>query len=123
MKQIVNLTCVVCPAGCRMTAELDENGKVVSITGNTCPRGKTYGESEITNPVRTLTSIVKIEGAKNHTVMLPVKTSKPIPKGTLFEAMDKIRRITVKAPVEMGDVLEKDFIAEGTDLIACKTVL
>jgi CxxC motif-containing protein len=72
------LTCVVCPAGCRMTAELDESGKVISVTGNTCPRGKTYAESEITNPVRTLTTTVTITGAADKAVMLPVKTSKSV---------------------------------------------
>ena len=123
MNQTVELTCVVCPAVCRMTAELDENGKVISVKGNTCPRGKTYAESEITNPVRTLTSIVTVTGAKNNTSMLPVKTSKPIPKASLFEAMEKIRSMTVTAPVEMGEVLEKDFLAEGIDLVACKTIL
>lgn len=123
MNRTAELTCVVCPAGCRMTAELDEDGKVVSVRGNTCPRGKTYAESEITNPVRTLTSTVKARKKTGETVMLPVRTSEPIPKGALLEAMDRIREITVDAPVNMGDVLVRDFVAEGTCLIACKTVL
>lgn len=117
------LTCVVCPAGCRITAELDESGKVISVTGNTCPRGKTYAESEITNPVRTLTSTVTIRGAADETVMLPVKTSKPIPRGTLFEAMDKVRATIAAAPVKAGDILIADFIEPGTNLVACKTIL
>ncbi len=33
------LTCVVCPRGCSLTAEL-EDGKLVRVTGNTCPRGE-----------------------------------------------------------------------------------
>ncbi len=123
MNKTVELTCVVCPAGCRMTAELDENGCVISVKGNTCPRGKTYAESEITHPVRTLTSTVTVVLADGKTAMLPVRTSKPIPKEALFEAMDKIREMTVSAPVRMGDVLVDNFMEEGTALIACKTVL
>lgn len=117
------LTCVVCPAGCRITAELDENGKVINVTGNTCPRGKTYAESEITNPVRTLTTTVTITGAASEAVTLPVKTSRPIPRGALFEAMEKIRVIVATAPVKTGDILIADFIEPGTNLIACKTIL
>ena len=123
MNKTVELTCVVCPAGCRMTAELDENGCVISVKGNTCPRGKTYAESEITHPVRTLTSTVTVVLADGKTAMLPVRTSKPIPKEALFEAMDKIREMTVSAPVRMGDVLVDNFMEEETALIACKTVL
>ena len=33
------LTCIVCPLGCRIKVELDGD-KIVSVTGNTCPRGK-----------------------------------------------------------------------------------
>ncbi|MBE6598345.1 MAG: DUF1667 domain-containing protein [Ruminococcaceae bacterium] len=116
------LTCVVCPAGCRMTAEFDDTGKIISVTGNTCPRGKTYAESELTNPVRTLTSTVAAK-SKDGCVMIPVKTSKPIPKGAMLEAMEIIRGLTVTAPVKVGDVISADFIEEGTNLIACKTVL
>ena len=123
MNKTVELTCVVCPAGCRMTAELDDAGRIISVKGNTCPRGKTYAESEITHPVRTLTSTVTVVQAEGKTVMLPVRTSKPIPREALFEAMEKIREMTVSAPVKMGDILMDHFMEEGTALIACKTVL
>ena len=113
------LTCVVCPAGCPMTVTLDENGTVVSVTGNTCARGKKYAESEITHPVRTLTSTVAVmvNGVKQ---MCPVRVDKPIPKETLFDAMNLIRAIKVDAPVKTGDIICADFIEEGTSLIACK---
>lgn len=122
------ITCVVCPAGCRMTVVLDGAGKVLSVTGNTCVRGKTYAESEVTHPVRTLTTTVPIRLFKNEasaakTVMLPVKTSRPIAKELLFEAMREIRTMSVEAPVKMGDVLAVDFMEPGVNLIACKSVL
>lgn len=113
------LTCVVCPAGCKITVTLDETGKVVDVTGYTCPRGKKYAESEVTNPVRTLTSTVTVmtkDGAK----MLPVRTDKPIPRPTLFDAMQIVRAVKVSAPVHTGDVIVENFVEEGTSLIACK---
>lgn len=117
------LTCVVCPAGCKITVEMDESGKIINVTGNTCPRGKSYAESEITHPVRTLTTTVPIRGAANHAVMLPVKTSSPIPRETMFAAMEEIRTITATAPIKQGDVLIADFMEPGTNLVACKTIL
>ena len=53
--EVRELTCVACPMGCQMTASID-NGVVVSVTGNTCPRGKKYAETECTHPVRPLTT-------------------------------------------------------------------
>ena len=52
--------------------------------------------------------------------MLPVRTDKPIPRETLTEAMEIVRKITVQAPIHTGDVIAADFIEAGTNLIACK---
>ena len=113
------LTCVVCPAGCRVTVILDDAGKVTDVQGHTCKRGKIYAESEVTHPVRTLTSTVIVE-TDSGTKMLPVKTDKPIPRESLFEAMSIIRKYIAKAPVKIGDVLIANFIENGTNLVACK---
>jgi len=118
--QKVNLTCIVCPIGCRMEATRADDGTITEVTGNTCPRGKKYALSELTNPVRTLTSTVRIMGAAEE--FLPVKTDSPIPKGKMFDAMDALRSIQAKAPVTVGDVLAENFMAEGVNLVACKTI-
>ncbi len=115
------LTCVVCPAGCKLTVTLDD-GKVVKVEGNTCVRGKTYAESEITHPVRTLTSTVTVM-TKDGKKLLPVRTDKPIPKETLFDAMKIVRSITLTAPVKTGDIAYADFIEAGTNLLVCKDEL
>ena len=52
------MTCIVCPMGCTMTVEVD--GENIHVTGNTCPRGETHAIGEIRNPVRSLTSIVRV---------------------------------------------------------------
>lgn len=116
------LTCVVCPAGCRITVTLDEAGKVTSVTGHTCARGKTYAESEITHPVRTLTTTVSIKNSVSGAQMLPVKTNKPISRELLFDAMHQLEGYAVNAPVKTGDVLIHDFMEPGVELVACKTI-
>ena len=64
-----NLTCIVCPIGCTLEVELID-GKVVSVKGNTCPRGEKYAISECTNPERMVTTTIRCENGK----VLPVKT-------------------------------------------------
>jgi CxxC motif-containing protein len=110
MKEI---TCIVCPKGCTLTVD-GANGKV---TGNSCDRGKDYGLAEVTNPTRVLTTTVAIDCATAS--RLPVKTSAPIPKGKLLEAMAVIETIRVTSPVQIGDVIYPNLLDTGADLIAC----
>ena len=112
----VNLTCVECPIGCDITVELDGE-RVLSVEGNTCPRGKKYAENEVICPKRVLTTTVKTNGGK----MLSVKTSEPIKKTEIASAMQKINGVTVSLPVKIGDVIIKD-LYEGVDLVATANV-
>ena len=80
-----NLTCIVCPIGCSLEVEI-ENNNVVSVKGNTCPRGEKYAISECSNPERMVTTTIKCENGK----VLPVKTDRPIPKDKVFECMSII---------------------------------
>ena len=109
------LTCIVCPIGCSLEVELD-NGKVVSVTGNTCPRGKVYAENECTNPKRTITTTVKCENGE----VIPVKTKDPIDKDKVFDAMKVINKVVAKVPVSVGDVIVEDVY--GSELVATKNL-
>lgn len=106
------LTCIICPRGCTITVDLDENGKVLQIAGNSCPRGAVYAENEFTNPQRTLTTTLRCEDG----TMVSVKTDKTIPKDKMFEAMNMINSTIVKLPVKIGDVLVKDVF--GSNIVA-----
>lgn len=113
------LTCIVCPLGCHITVTLDK-GKVIEVKGYSCPKGKEYAYQEIVQPVRTLATTVKIHnGTRN---MLPVKTSKPIPKELLLKAMDVIAKVEVDAPIKIGTVIIENILNTGADVIATATV-
>ena len=114
------MTCIVCPRGCKMSVEI-ENQKVLSCQGNFCIRGKKYAEAEIVAPERTLTTTVKTNSSD--VPFLPVKTSRPIPKDKMFEAMELISKITVSVPIKVGDNVVIDFIDRGTNLIAGREIL
>jgi CxxC motif-containing protein len=105
------LTCIECPIGCEIEVEL-ENGKVVSLTGNGCPRGKVYAEAEVVCPKRVVTSTVRAKNGE----MVPVKTDKPVRKDALFEVMQKINETTCKMPVALGDILVEN-ICDDANLI------
>ena len=108
-----NLTCIVCPIGCSLEIEIVD-GKVIDVKGNTCPRGKNYAISECTNPERMVTTTIRCE---NGTV-IPVKTSKPIPKDKVFECMDIINNHVCKLPIKMNQILIEDVF--GANIIATK---
>ena len=106
-----NLTCIACPLGCSLSVEL-EGDKVVSVEGNTCPRGKDYAVTECTAPVRTVTTTMLCENGE----LVSVKTKAPIPKGKIFEAMDIINKTVATLPICVGDVIIPDLF--GTSVVA-----
>ncbi len=110
-----SLVCVSCPLGCPIEVEM-ENGEVISVTGNTCKRGDLYARTEMTHPVRSLTSTVKVEGGIHPVV--PVKSASPVPKEKMLDCMKVINSVTVKAPVKIGDVVISDILGTGVDIVA-----
>ena len=109
------LICICCPMGCHLSVDIDN--KIVK--GNTCRRGEVYGLNEVINPVRVITSTVKIKSAS--LPVLPVKTNGAIPKLT-FQAMKIINSITVLAPIKLGDIIIKNILNTGIDLVATRSM-
>lgn len=114
------LTCINCPLGCALRVELDEDGNVASVSGNTCKRGEDYGHREVTSPVRAVTSTVLVEGGEAPVVSARTRTD--IPKGKIFDCMKEIRKAAVKAPVKMGQTLIPNVCGTGVDVIATRDV-
>lgn len=112
-----DLICIGCPMGCPLTVEM-ENAEVVSVSGNTCPRGDAYARKEVTNPTRIVTSTVMVEGGTVD--MVSVKTKSDIPKDKIFDCIKALKGIRVKAPVRIGDVILSDVAGTGVDIVATK---
>jgi len=112
MKEVV---CVVCPMGCRLQVD-EDNG--YAVTGNSCPRGATYGKAEVTNPTRVSTSTVRVRGGLYP--RLPVKTRSEVPKAKLMEVMSVLNEVEVAAPVKMGEVVVSDVCGTGVDIVATR---
>lgn len=114
MKELI---CIVCPKGCRLHVDETDGYKV---TGNTCPRGEEYGKMELTNPTRTITSTVAVRGAAHP--RCPVKTTKPIPKGLIFEAMQTLDGLELTAPVALGQVAVANVCGTGVDFVTTRAL-
>ena len=114
----MEITCINCPVGCRLDVTL-ENGQVVSVLGNTCPRGVTYARQECVDPLRMVTAVVPVDGSD---MPLSVKTKAPIPKKRIADCMQALAGLALKAPVAAGDVVLADVCGTGVDVIATKSV-
>lgn len=111
------MTCIECPEGCLLETEADGR-RLISLSGHKCGRGAAYARQEIEAPLRTLTTSVLTRGLELK--MLPVRSSAPIPKEKLLEAMAAAKRLTVTSPVKAGTVIAADFLGLGVDLVACR---
>ena len=113
------LICIGCPMGCPIVVEM-EDGKVLSVTGNTCPRGESYARKEVTNPMRIVTTTVRVDGGK--VPMINVKTERDIPKDKIFECIAALRGETMKAPVHIGDIILENVADTGVNIVAAGNV-
>lgn len=115
-----DIICTVCPTGCTIHVVGDEKKNITSTEGYTCPRGKAYAEAEFTAPVRTLTSTVLVEGGDS--ILVAVRSAKPLPKEKVMDCMKEIHALHVKAPVQCGDVLIPNILGTGVDIVATGNV-
>ncbi|MDD7334833.1 MAG: DUF1667 domain-containing protein [Lachnospiraceae bacterium] len=113
------LTCIGCPLGCALTVEVEQD-EVISVSGNTCPRGDAYARKEVTDPTRIVTSTVRVTGGSAPVVSC--KTKADIPKGKIFDVTNALRSVSVTAPVHIGDVLLCNVAQTGVDVVATKNV-
>ena len=114
-----HFTCVTCPVGCEVDVEI-RDGSILSMRGNKCVKVKEFVLQELKEPMRVLTTTVRIEGAKY--AMLPVRTDKPIPKRLFTQAVEELARIDLQAPVSASDVIVKDVAGSGANIIATRTM-
>lgn len=117
---IKEMCCIVCPMSCHIQVECDDNQKIISVKGNSCPRGEAYARSEAIDPQRMVTTTIRIHHAS--LPLLPVITSKTISKSKIFEVMEVCKHLEVEAPIEVQSILVKNIAGTGADLIASRSM-
>ena len=113
------LVCIVCPKGCTM--KIEEKDGEISVTGNSCKRGASFAVSEITEPKRTVCTTVRT--VFKDAPVIPVRVSAEIPKDRIFDVMREINAVTLSSPVGRNDVIIKNVLGLGADVIATSGIL
>jgi CxxC motif-containing protein len=109
------MICIVCPRGCHL--EVGKEGEY-AVAGAGCERGIAYGQKEMQNPTRIITSTVVIQGGIYR--RCPVKTASDIPKGLIREAMALLNDVRLQSPVKVGDVAVPDISGSGISWIVTR---
>lgn len=91
-----SITCIFCPKGCSLTVS-DEG-----VTGNGCEKGLAFAEAELTDPLRVLTTTVRIKGRRE---LLPVRSDGYVFLRQMRQLVSQLRDVEIEAPVKQGDVI------------------
>lgn len=118
MSELHQITCIVCPVGCRMDVTL-QDGQFVSVSGNTCKRGEAYARQESVQPTRMVTAVANVIGSA---VPVSLKTQQPIPKDKIAQCMEEINSLQLELPITSGDVLRENVAGTGVNLVATRTL-
>jgi CxxC motif-containing protein len=113
------IVCVLCPMGCKIKYNAVD-GKIVAVEGNRCPKGLSYLEEELKEPKRIVPTSVKV--VNGELPLASVKTSKPIPKRLISKFMELVKQVQIEAPVKVGDVIMKNVLDTGADVVATRSV-
>ncbi len=114
-----NITCIICPIGCKILVKIDGT-QLEIVGGNKCKRGIEYAKNEVFDPRRMLATSVLVNGGE--WPLVSVKSSKPVPKEKLFPILKEIKRTAVNAPVNSGQTIIKNVANTDINIVATKTV-
>jgi len=114
-----HFVCVVCPIGCEIDVVHDGSG-IISMEGNKCEKSEEFVTQELIEPMRILTTTVRIQGSR--WPVMPVRTDKAVPKRLFPRIMKQLIRVKLQAPVNMLDVVVRDVLHTGADIIATRTM-
>ena len=111
------VTCIICPIGCRIIQLADGE----HFSGNKCARGEEFIKTEMTSPMRTLTTTVRTTFPAMP--VLPVRTRGEVPKGKIMEIMRELSKVTVTEKTGIGETIVADILGTGCDIIATSDLL
>jgi CxxC motif-containing protein len=116
---IKKYTCIVCPNGCEIEAEV-EGTKILAIKGACCQRGETYVKQEWIDPQRNIATSALVENG--NLPLVSVRLTHAIPKAKIMAVMNEIKKVHLMAPVKMGQTVIKNVAGLHSDVISTKNV-
>lgn len=122
--ETLSFHCTTCPNDCALTVEVDSAADgtkaIKSISGNRCPRGAVFAQTEVTRPERVLATTVIVKGGDEQ--LLPVRSAAALPFDQHMQAMELLRATAVDAPIKMGDTVVANILDSGVDIVASMNV-
>ncbi|NEZ48011.1 DUF1667 domain-containing protein [Clostridium niameyense] len=109
--------CKGCNKKCILTIEDNDYKK---IKGNECNLGIDYGKLYNNSTKGIFTSLVRVKGSKNNIV--PVKTTRPIDRSLWIACSKALSRLYVGAPIKIGDIICKNILNTGVDIVCTKNI-
>lgn len=107
------IVCIVCPNGCRILCEPSKDG--VRFSGQKCKRGEIYATSEMTRPMRSLTTSVKTVFPESPVVS--VRTFGEVEKSKIRNIVSELGRITIDRRIRIGDIIAENICGTGVNVI------
>lgn len=98
---------------------MNEDG-ILQVIDNDCEKGLEYAKAELEENKRIFTTLVRIKGANCNVVS--VKSSKPIEKSLWIECSRALSRLYAGAPIKIGDIICKNILNTGVDIICTKNL-
>ena len=112
-------TCIVCPTSCEVNAEWDET-ELRNTDHAQCKLAWDFVRGEIFDPRRMVTTTVRVDDGD--LPLVSVKSDPPVPKRTVFEVMQHLSHVVVKAPVNIGDIVVTNVLDTGSNIVATKRI-
>lgn len=118
------IVCIICPIGCRMkvtylTAE-DGGRKVTGTENALCANGRNYAAVEVQFPKRNITSTIKVTGGT--LPLVSVRSNECILREMIPETVRILKEIKLQAPVRYHQVIVRNILGTGADIISTSEV-
>ncbi|MBU7024545.1 MAG: DUF1667 domain-containing protein [Theionarchaea archaeon] len=112
-----HFTCIKCPLSCQIEL-IEDNGTVLEVKGCTCSQGEQYALDEFTNPLRILTTTIRV--TEGTLPVVPVRSKSPIPKSMILECVNTLSAAEIEAPITCGQIIYRNILDTGVDIIASR---
>jgi CxxC motif-containing protein len=113
------MTCIVCPNGCQLAVTVSTEGQP-EVRGALCKKGEEYARAELLNPVRTLTTTVRVSGGE--LPLVSVRTARPVPKAVMREAAKVLSHVEVAAPIALHQMVVRNLLGTGIEVLATREI-
>ncbi len=111
------MICLGCPVGCSLTVTHNKD-TIIKVEGTQCNIGIEFATSEIRDPRRMIATTVRVKGGIHP--LVPVYTASPFPKPLIMKLMEELRKIELETPVKIDQVVLKNALGTGIDVIASR---